>query len=94
MRSAFCPHPTLPPPAGGGARARATRPAVGRADEPTGALDPRTAQQVLDLIRQLCAEVNAALLMVTHDRAIAAQLARTVHLADINLATAPQMATD
>jgi putative ABC transport system ATP-binding protein len=68
------------------ARALANRPTVVYADEPTGALDPPTAQTVLDLIRRLCDEVSAALVVVTHDRGLAGQLPRTVDLADINRA--------
>jgi putative ABC transport system ATP-binding protein len=68
------------------ARALANKPALVLADEPTGSLDPATAQQVLGLVRRLCTEAGAALLMVTHDRSLAAQLPRTVDLADINLA--------
>lgn len=71
------------------ARALANKPALVLADEPTGALDPKNAQQVLSLIRQLCAEANAALLVVTHDRGIAAQLSRTVELEQINRVGAP-----
>ena len=69
------------------ARALANRPALVLADEPTGALDPATARQVLSLIRALCAEASAALLMVTHDRALAAELPRTLDLAEINHAS-------
>jgi putative ABC transport system ATP-binding protein len=68
------------------ARALANRPKLVLADEPTGALDSKNAAQVLDLIRALCREVNAALLLVTHDLEIAKQLERTVTLADINRA--------
>ncbi len=68
------------------ARALASRPALVLADEPTGALDVTNAQQVLDLIRELCREVHATLLLVTHDRQIAAQLPRLVELHDINRA--------
>jgi putative ABC transport system ATP-binding protein len=68
------------------ARALANRPQLVLADEPTGALDARNARQVLELIRRLCAEVQAALLLVTHDLEIAHQLSRTVTLADINKA--------
>ena len=66
------------------ARALANRPSLVLADEPTGALDPPTAASVLALIRQLCDEANAALLLVTHDRSLASALPRTIDLADIN----------
>lgn len=68
------------------ARALASKPSLVLADEPTGALDEENAQQVLDLIRKLCQEVNASLLLVTHDMGIARQLPRQVNLAEINKA--------
>lgn len=71
------------------ARALANRPCLVLADEPTGALDADNAQQVLELVRSLCREVNAALLLVTHDRDIAVQLQRVVALAEINRAARP-----
>jgi len=70
------------------ARALANRPRLVLADEPTGALDPGNAQQVLDLIRTLCAEVKSSLLLVSHDLSIAQQLPRVLTLADINRANA------
>lgn len=66
------------------ARALANRPKLVLADEPTGALDSKNAQQVLELIRNLCGEVKAALLLVTHDLGIANQLSRKVELAELN----------
>ncbi|WP_428937880.1 ABC transporter ATP-binding protein [Fontivita pretiosa] len=66
------------------ARALANRPRLVLADEPTGALDANSAQQVLDLIRRLCGEVNASLLLVSHDLTIAQQLPRVVSLSQIN----------
>src|SRR5258706_3627411 len=66
------------------ARALANRTKLVLADEPTGALDPATAQQVLELIRKLCQEVGASLLLVTHDLDIAHQLPRVLTLSDIN----------
>lgn len=66
------------------ARALANRPRLVLADEPTGALDPKNAQQVLDLMRQLCTEVSASLLMVSHDMTIASQLSRVVRLDELN----------
>jgi ABC-type lipoprotein export system ATPase subunit len=71
------------------ARALANRPQLVLADEPTGALDFANAQQTLELIRALCGETKAALLLVTHDLAIAKQLPSQVQLAAINRAAAP-----
>ena len=68
------------------ARALANRPRLVLADEPTGALDERNAQQVLELIRRLCAEVQASLLLVSHDLNIARQLSRVVTLSGLNRA--------
>jgi len=79
------------------ARALANRPKLVLADEPTGALDQRNAQQVLELIRNLCREVNASLLLVSHDLDIARQLPRVLSLAELNQAgktsTSSPMAT-
>jgi len=66
------------------ARALANRPGLVLADEPTGALDPKTAQHVLELIRKLCGEVAASLLLVSHDPAISSQFQRVVPLAELN----------
>jgi putative ABC transport system ATP-binding protein len=66
------------------ARALANRPKLVLADEPTGALDENNAKQVLALIRDLCKEVNASLLLVTHDMAIASRFPRVVNLKDLN----------
>lgn len=69
------------------ARALANRPKLVLADEPTGALDATNAQQVLDLIRKLCDEVKAALLLVSHDVNMTKQLPRSVSLAELNRAS-------
>ena len=66
------------------ARALANRPKLVLADEPTGALDQRNAQQVLELIRNLCREVNASLLLVSHDLHIARQFPRVLSLSELN----------
>jgi putative ABC transport system ATP-binding protein len=72
------------------ARALANRPRLVLADEPTGALDSANAQQVLGLIRRLCTEVGASLLLVSHDLDIARQLPRVLSLSELNHAsTAP-----
>jgi len=77
------------------ARALANRPKLVLADEPTGSLDPRNAQQVLELIRRLCAEVGSTLLLVSHDPQITGQLSRVLKLSEINAATSTcQLATN
>jgi putative ABC transport system ATP-binding protein len=70
------------------ARALANRPKLVLADEPTGALDPNNANQVLELVRSLCRQVQATLLLVTHDMQIANQLQRTLRLSELNRAMA------
>lgn len=64
------------------ARALAGRPAVVLADEPTGNLDGASATQTLDAVNALIAETSAALVLVTHDEALAARMDRVAVLAD------------
>jgi putative ABC transport system ATP-binding protein len=63
------------------ARALANRPALLLADEPTGALDSQTGQEVLALFRELHARGNTVLL-VTHDPTVAALAERQVEIHD------------
>ena len=55
------------------ARALANRPKLVLADEPTGNLDARNAREALALIREVCRENGAALLLVSHDEGVLAQ---------------------
>jgi putative ABC transport system ATP-binding protein len=68
------------------ARAVANRPRLVLADEPTGNLDPSNARQALELIRGICTENNAALLLVSHDPAVLASFQRVVSLSELNRA--------
>ncbi|MET9081725.1 ABC transporter ATP-binding protein [Streptomyces sp. NPDC090075] len=64
------------------ARALVTRPAVVFGDEPTGALDTRTAREVLGLLREAVQWSGQTIVMVTHDPVAAAHADRTLFLAD------------
>jgi putative ABC transport system ATP-binding protein len=64
------------------ARALAARPALLFADEPTGNLDGRNAAIVADMMFELLAETGAALVMVTHDPALALRADRQVRMAE------------
>lgn len=69
------------------ARALANRPKLVLADEPTGSLDPHHAREALGLLRDLCAESGAALLLVSHDPGILAQFDDVQDFAALNRAT-------
>ncbi|MFI4967277.1 MAG: ABC transporter ATP-binding protein [Gammaproteobacteria bacterium] len=62
------------------ARAYATRPALLFADEPTGNLDAATGKLIVDLLFKLNAERRATLVLVTHERELAARCDRTLPL--------------
>ena len=53
------------------ARALANRPPLILADEPTGNLDSHNAEQTMQLLKEVCRESGATLVLVTHDRALA-----------------------
>ena len=71
------------------ARAVVTEPAVVFADEPTAALDQATGTATVELLVQVTRDADAALLVITHDPAIAALCDRTVHLRDGHLVPSP-----
>ncbi|WP_026379928.1 ABC transporter ATP-binding protein [Afifella pfennigii] len=62
------------------ARALVTRPAILIADEPTGNLDGDTGREIADLLFETSREHGATLLLVTHDRELAARCDRTVRI--------------
>ncbi len=64
------------------ARALVTRPDCLLADEPTGNLDQKTAAQMLTLMLDLNRAMNTALVVVTHDLEIAAQMQHRWHMLD------------
>lgn len=68
------------------ARAMANNPTLVLADEPTGNLDPRRAQEALEMIRELCSEKDAALLLVSHDQNILDAFSSQLSLSEINQA--------
>ena len=64
------------------ARALAPRPALLLADEPTGNLDHDTGARIIDLLFAQAQAINATLLLITHDPALAARCSRQLHMAD------------
>lgn len=64
------------------ARALAAGPSIILADEPTGNLDRHSSTEILELLRSLCVDEGAAIVMVTHDQAASRYGTREIHLVD------------
>ena len=64
------------------ARAFVNQPEIVLADEPTGNLDSRSGTAILELLQHTCREMNATIVMVTHDPRAASYASRIVFLKD------------
>jgi len=64
------------------ARALLNAPQLILADEPTGALDTKTGEQVLELLSEIRHQFNTTMIMVTHNRDVALQADRVIELID------------
>jgi ABC-type lipoprotein export system ATPase subunit len=64
------------------ARALVNNPPLVLADEPTGALDTRTSEEILRLFQKLNAEEGITIVIVTHDPGVAGHTKRTIHIRD------------
>ena len=70
------------------ARAMVGKPALLLADEPTGALDTKAGNQIMEIFRRLSSE-GMTIIMITHEPAIAACADKTYHILDGQLRTQP-----
>ena len=64
------------------ARSLANRPSILLADEPTGNLDSKNSEHVMELLQRLRGEHKVTLVMVTHDRELASHATRIVEIRD------------
>ncbi len=64
------------------ARSLINKPQIILADEPTGALDSATSQEVMSLLQRVNEEMNMTIICVTHEQDIAEQTQKIVHLTD------------
>jgi lipoprotein-releasing system ATP-binding protein len=64
------------------ARALINKPSLILADEPTGNLDSKTADQVYQLMLELNQELNVSFLVVTHDHDLATRMGKVLHMED------------
>ena len=63
------------------ARALVTRPSLILADEPTGNLDSKTSQEIMDMFHELHRQGNT-IVLITHDPGVARQAERAIHILD------------
>jgi lipoprotein-releasing system ATP-binding protein len=72
------------------ARALINNPTLIMGDEPTGNLDKKNSDIVIDIFRQLSEELHKTLLIVTHDINFAEQTHRNIHMEDGRIITSPE----
>ena len=63
------------------ARAIVTKPSLILADEPTGNLDSKTGEEIMEIFHELHQQGNT-IVLITHDDEVAAQAARSIHIRD------------
>jgi putative ABC transport system ATP-binding protein len=77
------------------ARARINNPSILLADEPTGNLDSRTGNEIMNVIRRCNDELKMTIVMVTHERSIAEQFAqRMIFMGDGKITSQLEPKTD
>src|SRR5438034_1590170 len=76
------------------ARSMVNRPSLILLDEPTGAVDTETAQQLVDLLKRLNREDQVTIVLVTHDLDIAGQASRQIRLKDGKVLTDERMGAE
>lgn len=76
------------------ARALVNQPSMVLLDEPTGAVDTETAQQLVDLLKQLNREEQVTIVLVTHDVDVAGQARRRIRLKDGKVLSDEAISTD
>jgi ABC-type lipoprotein export system ATPase subunit len=64
------------------ARALVNRPSILLADEPTGNLDSRTSEEILQMLRELNTSEGLTIFLVTHDPVVAQHAGRIIHIKD------------
>lgn len=67
------------------ARALSSKPSIILADEPTGNLDTKTTEEVMELLRTSIKKYNQTLIMITHNESIAKKADRIISIVDGNL---------
>ena len=76
----------MPNTLSGPSKALASKPAIILADEPTGNLDSKTSDEVIELLKVTSQKFHQTIVMITHNPEIAAQADRTIHIEDGRIA--------